>query len=74
MVVVTASVVVVEGDGAVVAVVATVVCDAVGAAAVEEVVGANSWPVQAVSTASKAIRALPIDRQGIPIASMFENA
>lgn len=74
MVVVTPSVVVVVGDGAVVTVVATVVCDVVGAAFGDEVVGASSWPAQAVITASKATRVLRIDRQGIPVAAMFVNA
>lgn len=73
VVVVAASVLVVVGDGAVVTVVVMVVCDVVGAEVGDEV-GASSWPVQAVSTASKPTRVLRIERQGIPIASMFENA
>lgn len=63
----------VVGDGSVVVVVATVVCDVVGVAA-GEVVGASSWPVQAVTTASKTTSDLRIDGQGIPYANVFENA
>ncbi len=72
--VVAASVVVVVGDAAVVTVVAAVVCDVVGAVSEDEVVGASSWPEQAVTTASKTTRVLRIEGQGIPAASMFENA
>ncbi len=67
-------VVVVVVAAAVVVVVGTGVCDVVGATPGDEVVGANSWPVQAVSPASKATRALSIKSQGIPVASMSDNA
>lgn len=74
MVVVAGSVVVVVEDAAVVTVVATVVSDVVGVVPGDEVVGASSWPVQAVTTASETTRTLRIHSQGIPVASMFENA
>lgn len=72
--VVVSSAVVVGADTAVVVVVATVVGDVIGTVLGDEAVGASSWPVQAVTTASNTTRALRIDSQGIPVAMLFENA
>lgn len=72
--VVTAWEVVVVVDAAVVTVVAAVVSVVVGAVSEDEVVGASSWPEQAVTTASNITRVLPIGSQGIPVASMADNA